>query len=386
MHHPLLSAFGYLDDPRNKRFVASVFIIDRILIADEKTVKEEWDQFRLLSDELSVEFDIESVQFGIELQRQFSILSSRDLSDGLLVRLTREAIEIVDKDFSVDLKEKFLNACKDLALSDRYLHKRELMILYDLASVCTKSLSDLRTFFLDFKKECKKKFPSDHTLNEILDDMFSIVKLSSSKARMALIQRPDEVRKSLIPPLSFTYDEFADWITTISFLRAAKNRQAPMNHTRTNYSIGNMTAQKGLIKLISVSDDKDEQLIEAHDYTRKWCEAVRDNVGNFPFPDDQVFSVCIFGSNGDTFNDCCLPNPKSSGLWYITCIKKPQTVEVHAFDISGDSPSTYWCPELADKLSVRLDIPQKLVDGSYPLDDIGRMKLLKSAMRLFKEI
>lgn len=383
MSHPLLSAYGYFDPQNEKKFVAAIFILDRILIADEQTVKQEWDQFKKTAAELSAAFNVQADDFFEELKRQFQILKKFNLSDGQLLRLTREAIEVVEEEFSPTLKKKFLNACKHLILSDAYIHKRELMILYDLTTVCTESINDLRSFFQDLQMECKKKFQEDHPVNEILTEMLSIVKRSSPKARMALIQRPDEVREALIPPLSFTYEEFADWITTVSFLRAAQHREAPLNHTRTNYSIGNMTAQKGLIKLVSVVDEDDEQLTEAHDFTKKWCAAVRDNKGNFPFPDQTIFSICIFGSNGDNFTDCCLPNQNTPGLWYITCIKQSQTIEVHAFDISGDNPPTYWCPEMADKLSVQLNIPQNLVDGNYPLDEAGRLKILEKSIKLF---
>lgn len=386
MSYPLLTVYGFLDAPHRRPLVAAVFIMERIIMADGKSVRTEKEQWEKNAEQLSGSFGVSTGDFAQERKRQTELIRRSGIADQLLVRFTREALAVAEDEFTPDMKSDFLSACAYLAMSDELLHKRELMILYDLAAVCTDSIKELRVFFAEFQQACAGRFAAQHPVNVTLGEMLGLVKLTMPKARMALLQRPDENSEATIPPLALTYEEFADWITTVSFLRAAQHRQAPMNHTRTGYTLLNMNAQKGLIKLMSVADENDEQLTEAHAFTRQWCAAVRDNKGNFPFPDGQVFGVSIFGSNGDTLSDCCLPNNELPGIWHITCIKQAKTIEVHAFDISGDDPPTYWCPEAADRLAARLSIPQELVDGTYPMEEAGRMRILKKAIGAFKNV
>ena len=391
MSQPLLFRFGFLRSKTRDALAVVVFLLDRIIVADLKTTRQERNAFREAAALLA---GLPGLQmpgggapspedFTDELSRQADLISYHGLSDGLMVRLSREAIAWLEEHLSPGDREQILEAATEVALSDERLHKRELMILYDLALASIVGFHQLKSWFINFYNSCIARYAAQHPVVQVLQEISGITDMPVAGARLTLMQRPDEVREILIPPLSLTYDEFADWITTVSLIRASQHRRAPMNQTRIVYNTGDIMVQKGLIRWSDVSGPEDEQLSEAHHAVRRWAQAVRDGQGSIPFPDGQVFSVVAFGSNGDSFQDCCLPDHQRPGQWYITCVKQTESIEVHAVDLTGEPHRIFWCPEMADELSRTIGIPQQLADGRYPLDAEDRRRLLAAARHHF---
>jgi len=383
MKQPLLFRFGFIGNRPKDSLVIMVFILDRIMVADLKTTPTEIKAFADASKTLSALTGHSPEDFAEELNRQAELIRHHDLTDGLLVRLTREAMAWLEECLDQAKLTKVLDAATEVALSDERLHKRELMILFDLALISISGLNQLKSWFNRFRDGCLEKFPASHPIIRILQEIAGITEMPVTTARLTLIKRPDEVRGILIPPLTFTYPEFADWLTSVSMIRAAQHREAPLNQTRIIYTAEQINIQKGLIRWSAITGPKDDQLEDGYQAVRRWCSAVRESKGSIPFPDGQLFSAVIFGSNGNSFADCCLPDHRRAGQWYITCTKHEDTIDVHAVDVSGSPHQTYWCPEMAAEVSERLNIGIQLVDGTFPMDPEGRTRILNVIRQQF---
>ena len=381
----LLHHYGYLNDDRMHDDVSMVvYILDRIIVADLKMTRDERITFLKIASDLADVLGCPAKAFAEMLRHHGSLQEEQEIGDGLLLRMTRDALGYLEQHLTSDQRRTVFEKALELALSDELLHKRELMVLFELAAISTGRAEELQTTFRQLHEATRRRLPADHPVVTTLEEFLGIVSLPWPEARLKLIQRPDDPSDTPIPPLVFTYAEWADWICHVSVVRAGQHRKAPMNHTRITYTMGNMTVQKGLIKWMALTGPEDEQLDEARDFCHQWCEAVQKGIGNVPFPDDQIFSAIVFGSDGDSFSDCCLPSRHRPGQWHITCRKQKETIEVHAFDISGDDPSTYWCPEMSDRLSARTGLRADMTDGRYPADPAARTLLLDEAREKFR--
>jgi len=181
-----------------------------------------------------------------------------------------------------------------------------------------------------------------------------------------------------IPPAFFTFDEFADFLLVISLVRASQQREAIMNHTRIFWG-ETIQSAKGLIKLMKIKDADDIQIDKMHNRSKKWCNAIKDDMS-----DEQIFHPFVFGDNDDTLSDTVNPNQEKEGIWHLTCKKIESGIELHAFDITGDS-KTYFCPETANELAVKISIDEHWVDGSFPADQDKRNEIIKSTKEIFND-
>jgi hypothetical protein len=75
-------------------------------------------------------------------------------------------------------------------------------------------------------------------------------------------------------------------------------------------------------------------------------------------------------------------NFSRDGLWKITCKKINSGIELHAFDISGDS-TTYWCPETAKELARKISLDRDLLNGNFPIEQSERDEIISSTRAIF---
>ena len=92
----------------------------------------------------------------------------------------------------------------------------------------------------------------------------------------------------------------------------------------------------------------------------------------------------LFGDDDDEIGDCMLPNETKSGIWKITCKKVSSGIELHAFDITGDS-KTYWCPETAKELAAKIDLDPNWINGTFPIEQNERNEIIASVREHFSE-
>jgi len=205
--------------------------------------------------------------------------------------------------------------------------------------------------------------------------------------KISILGRPDPRVEGNIPPVLFTDEEFADWIMIVSLVRASQNKRALMNQSRVYWTIGKttdgrtMTSEKGLIKFFNITSSEDDQIDESLDFTRAWCKAVRDDIGNVKMIDETIFQIVVFGEDD---HPSLAPDFSRDGLWKITCKKINSGIELHAFDISGDS-TTYWCPETAKELAEKISLDRDILDGSFSIDQSERDEIISSTRALFNE-
>jgi len=220
-----------------------------------------------------------------------------------------------------------------------------------------------------------------------LMSLMNFIAEDPKSVKMSILGLPDPRAEGNIPPVLFTDEEFADWIMIISLIRASQQRRALMSQTRVYWNIAEtddgrtMVAQKGLIRFFSISNPNDDQIDESLDFTRSWCNAIREGIGNVPMIDEQIFEIIVYGENDQP---SILPDFEREGLWKITCKKISSGIELHAFDITGDS-KTYWCPETAKELGAKLDLDPNWINGTFPIEQNERDKILTSAREHFSE-
>jgi hypothetical protein len=360
-----------------------VFLMDRIMITDNEVTSEESDTFDQLSNEYGDLFGFGSGNFMMELMRIGNIYGNY-ISISEDARMTWEAVEFVASEFDEEQKKAMVDILERLATSDEYLDKKEMSILYAAVMACYKEIDVVNTVFSRFYERIIKIHSADHQMAQALMHLMNLIADDPKSVKISILGRPDPRAEGNIPPVLFTYEEYADWILLVSLIRASQQRKAKMNHTRVYWSAGIGQAQKGLIKFINLDSSDDDQIQEALDFSRGWCDAVKNGTGNMPFPDEQIFQTFLFGDDDDEFGDCMLPNLTKSGIWKITCKKISSGIELHAFDITGDS-KTYWCPETAKELAVKIDLERDWLNGNFPIEQSERDEIISSTRALFND-
>jgi hypothetical protein len=360
-----------------------VFLMDRIMITDNEVTPEETDMFKQLSNQYGDLFGFGSGNFMIELMRIGNIYGDY-ISFSEDARMTWEAVEFVASEFDEKQKKAMVEILERLATSDEYLDNKEMSILYATVMACYEEIDAINTVFSRFYEIIIKIHSADHQMAKALIHLMNLIADDPKSVKISVLGRPDPRTEGNIPPVLFTYEEFADWISLVSLIRASQQRKAKMNHTRVYWSVGIGQMQKGLIKFFNLDSSDDDQIQEALDFSRGWCDAVKNGTGNVPFPDEQIFQTFLFGDDDDEFGDCMQPNLTKSGIWKITCKKISSGIELHAFDITGDS-KTYWCPETAKELAENFPLDRDWLNGNFPIEQSERDEIITSIRERFSE-
>lgn len=363
-----------------------VFLMDRIMIADNEITPEETAMFDKLSLEYGDLFGFGSGNFKVELMRIANIYENY-ISFSEDARMTWEAVEFVGGEFDEKQKTAMVDILVRLATSDKYFDKKEMSILYAAVMACHDEIDAVTTVFSGLYENIIKVYNADHQMAKALLSLMNFIAEDPKSVKMSLLGLPDPRAEGNIPPVLFTDEEFADWIMIISLIRASQQRRALMSQTRVYWNIAEtddgrkMVAQKGLIKFFSISNPNDDQIDESLDFTRSWCNAIREGIGNVPMIDEQIFEIIVYGENDQL---SILPDFEREGLWKITCKKISSGIELHAFDITGNS-KTYWCPETAKELAAKLDLDPNWINGTFPIDQNERNEIIASVREHFSE-
>ena len=361
-----------------------VFLMDRIMITDNEVTSEESDTFDQLSNEYGDLFGFGSGNFMMELMRIGNIYGNY-ISISEDARMTWEAVEFVASEFDEEQKKAMVDILERLATSDEYFDKKEMSILYAAVMACYKEIDAINTVFSRFYERIIKIHSVDHQMAKALIHLMNLIADDPKSVKISVLGRPDPRTEGNIPPVLFTDEEFADWIMIVSLVRASQNKRALMNQSRVYWTIGNttdgrtMTSEKGLIKFFNISSSEDAQIDESLDFTRAWCKAVRDDIGNVKMIDETIFQIVVFGEDD---HPSLAPDFSRDGLWKITCKKINSGIELHAFDISGDS-TTYWCPETAKELAVKISLDRDWLNGNFPIEQSERDEIISSTRAIF---
>lgn len=363
-----------------------VFLMDRIMIADNEITPEETAMFDKLSLEYGDLFGFGSGNFKVELMRIANIYENY-ISFSEDARMTWEAVEFVGGEFDEKQKTAMVDILVRLATSDKYFDKKEMSILYAAVMACHDEIDAVTTVFSGLYENIIKVYNADHQMAKALLSLMNFIAEDPKSVKMSLLGLPDPRAEGNIPPVLFTDEEFADWIMIISLIRASQQRRDLMSQTRVYWNIAEtddgrkMVAQKGLIKFFSISNPNDDQIDESLDFTRSWCNAIREGIGNVPMIDEQIFEIIVYGENDQL---SILPDFEREGLWKITCKKISSGIELHAFDITGNS-KTYWCPETAKELAAKIDLDPNWINGTFPIDQNERNEIIASVREHFSE-
>ena len=361
-----------------------VFLMDRIMITDNEFIQEESDMFKQLSNEYGGLFGFGSSNFMAELMRISNIYGNY-ISFSEDARMTWEAVEFVANEFDDEQKKATVDILERLATSDEYLDKKEMSIIYAVVTVCYDELDKINTVFSRFYEEIINRYRTDHQMAKALMHLMNLIAEDPKSVKLSILGRPDPKADGNIPPVLFTDDEFADWLNIVTLIRASQNRGALMIQSRVYWTIGEtedgrtLTSEKGLIKFFHISSSEDDQINESLDFTRAWCKAIRDGVGNIKMVDETIFQVVVFGEAGKM---SIAPDLSMEGLWKITCKKISSGIELHAFDITGD-PITYWCPDAANELAKKISVNKFWVNGSFPIDEGARNEIINKVRATF---
>jgi len=363
-----------------------VFLMDRIVSTDNKLTPEESDMFDQLSNEYGELFGVGSGNFMVELMRIGNIYENY-ISFSEEARMTWEAVEFVASEFDDEQKKAMVDILERLATSDEYLDKKEMSILYAAVMACHDEIDAVTTVFSGLYENIIKVYNADHQMAKALMTLMNFIAEDPKSVKMSILGLPDPRAEGNIPPVLFTDEEFADWIMIISLIRASHQRRALMNQTRVYWNIAKtgdgrtVVAQKGLIRFFSISNPNDDQIDESLDFTRAWCNAIREGIGNVPMIDEQIFEIIVYGENEQ---QSILPDFEREGLWKITCKKISSGIELHAFDITGNS-KTYWCPETAKELAAKIDLEPNWINGTFPIEQNERNEIIASVREYFSE-
>ena len=260
-----------------------------------------------------------------------------------------------------------------------------MSILYATVMACYEEIDAINKVFSRFYERIIMIHSADHQMAKALMYLMNLIAEDSKSVKLSILGRPDPKAEGNIPPVLFTDDEFADWLNIVTLIRSSQNRGALMIQSRVYWRIGEtedgrtLTSEKGLIKFFHISSSEDEQINESLDFTRAWCKAIRDGVGNIKMVDETIFQVVVFGEAGKM---TIAPDFSMEGLWKITCKKIRSGIELHAFDITGD-PITYWCPDTANELAKKISVNKFLVNGSFPIDESARSKIINKVRAVF---
>ena len=363
-----------------------VFLMDRIMIADNEITPEESAMFDKLSHEYGDLFGFGSSNFIVELMRIGNIYENY-ISISEDARMTWEAVEFVGGEFDIKQKKAMVDILVRLATSDKYFDKKEMSILYAAVMACHDEIDAVTSVFSGLYENIIKVYNADHQMAKALMSLMNFIAEDPKSVKMSILGLPDPRAEGNIPPVLFTDEEFADWIMIISLIRASQQRRALMNQTRVYWNIAKtgdgrtVGAQKGLIRFFSISNPNDDQIDESLDFTRAWCNAIREGIGNVPMIDEQIFEIIVYGENEQ---QSILPDFEREGLWKITCKKISSGIELHAFDITGDS-KTYWCPETAKELAAKIDLDPNWINGTFPIEQNERDEIIASVREHFSE-
>ena len=385
--YPILNEKGILGAANIGVFAPIVvFLMDRIMIADNEITPQESDMFDKLSHKYGDLFGFGSGNFIAEVMRIGNIYENY-ISTSEDARMTWEAVEFVGSEFNEEQKNAMVDILLRLATSDEYIDKKEMSILYAAVMVCHDEIDTVTTVFSGLYEHIIKIYNTDHQMAKALMSLMNFIAEDPKNVKLSILGRPDPSIEGNIPPVLFTDEEFADWIMIISLIRASQQRRALMNQTRVYWNIAKtgdgrtVGLQKGLIRFFSISNPNDDQIDESLDFTRAWCNAIREGIGNVPMIDEQIFEIIVYGENEQ---QSILPDFEREGLWKITCKKISSGIELHAFDITGDS-KTYWCPETAKELAAKIDLDPNWINGTFPIEQNERDKIITSTREHFSE-
>ncbi|MDP7608748.1 MAG: TerB family tellurite resistance protein [Candidatus Marinimicrobia bacterium] len=363
-----------------------VFLMDRIMIADNEITPQESDMFDKLSNKYGDLFGFGPGNFIAEVMRIGNIYENY-ISTSEDARMTWEAVEFVGSEFDEEQKNAMVDILVRLATSDEYIDKKEMSILYAAVMACHDEIDAVTTVFSGLYENIIKVYNADHQMAKALMSLMNFIAEDPKSVKMSILGLPDPRAEGNIPPVLFTDEEFADWIMIISLIRASQQRRALMNQTRVYWNIAKtgdgrtVGAQKGLIRFFSISNPNDDQIDESLDFTRAWCKAIREGIGNVPMIDEQIFEIIVYGENEQ---QSILPDFEREGLWKITCKKISSGIELHAFDITGNS-KTYWCPETAKELAAKIDLEPNWINGTFPIEQNERNEIIASVREYFSE-
>ena len=385
--YPILNEKGILGAANIGVFAPIVvFLMDRIMIADNEITPEETAMFDKLSHEYGDLFGFGSGNFKVELMRIANIYENY-ISFSEDARMTWEAVEFARGEFDEKQKTAMVDILVRLATSDKYFDKKEMSILYAAVMACHDEIDAVTSVFSGLYENIIKVYNADHQMAKALMSLMNFIAEDPKSVKMSILGLPDPRAEGNIPPVLFTDEEFADWIMIISLIRASQQRRALMNQTRVYWNIAKTSdgctvgAQKGLIRFFSISNPNDDQIDESLDFTRAWCNAIREGIGNVPMIDEQIFEIIVYGENEQ---QSILPDFEREGLWKITCKKISSGIELHAFDITGNS-KTYWCPETAKELAAKIDLDPNWINGTFPIDQNERNEIIASVREHFSE-
>ena len=355
-----------------------VFLMDRIMISDNKITREESDTLDELAEKYGELFGFGSFTFQAELMRIGQIYENYiSLSED--ARMVSEAIDFVSNEFSQKQKLAIIHILEELAISDSVLNNKELAILFSIVEAFTEERDEIIKNFARIYERIIKVKSTEHQMAKALIYLMNLIQEDPKSVKLSVLGRPDPTIEGAIPPILLTDEEFADWVILFSFLRGAKYKNALMHQTRIYWNLGKTTdgkimqAQKGLIRLFKPENSKDNQFEEAISFTKKWVQVLRKGTGNVNMVDETIFQIIIFGDEeGPSF----LPDFTKKDIWKITCKKISSGYEVHAFDFPDDK-NTYWCPETYKELSKKILSEECWVNGEFPTESSLREKFIK---------
>ncbi len=354
-----------------------VFLMDRVMITDNRVTIEESNAFDDLAIKYGELFGFGPVSFQAELVRIGTIY--RDfiaLSED--ARMTSEAIDFVSNEFNHEQKLAVIDIIEKLAISDLILNNKELSLLFSIIEACYEEKAEIIKVFTDIYERIVKLKDSEHQMAKALIFLINLIQEDPKNVKLTILGKPDPQLEGNIPPIHLTDEEFADWTLAISFLRAAKYKNSKMHQTRVYWNIGKtaddrvLQSQKGLIKLFAPESSDDNQFDEAISFTRQWVKAIRSGIGNVKMVDETIFQIIIFGDEDDIDFS---PNFTKKDIWKITCKKINTGFEVHAFDFSDDD-KTYWCPDEYKELSKIILSNESWINGEFPTKKSLRDELI----------
>ena len=344
-----------------------VFLMDRIMISDNRVTIEESNAFDDLAIKYSELFGFDPASFQSELIRIGTIYSNF-IATSEDARMTSEAIDFVANEFNNEQKLAVIDIIEKLAISDLIINNKELSLLFSIIEACYEEKAEIIKIFTDIYERIVKAKDPEHQMAKAVIFLINLIQEDPKNVKLTILGKPDPQIEGNIPPIHLTDEEFADWTLAISFLRSSKYKNSKMHQTRVYWNIGKtadgriLQSQKGLIKLFTPKSSEDNQFDEAISFTRQWVKAIRDGIGNVKMVDETIFQIIIFGDEDDIDFS---PNFTKKDIWKITCKKINSGFEVHAFDFSDDK-KTYWCPEEYKELSKIILSNEFWVNGEFP--------------------
>lgn len=344
-----------------------VFLMDRIMISDNRVTNEESNAFDDMAIKYSELFGFDPASFQSELIRIGTIYSNF-IATSEDARMTSEAIEFVANEFTNEQKLAVIDIIEKLAISDLIINNKELSLLFSVIEACYEEKAKIIKIFTDIYERIVKAKDQEHQMAKAVIFLINLIQEDPKNVKLTILGKPDPQIEGNIPPIHLTDEEFADWTLAISFLRSSKYKNSKMHQTRVYWNIGKtadgriIQSQKGLIKLFNPKSSEDNQFDESISFTRQWVKAIRDGIGNVKMVDETIFQIIIFGDEDDIDYS---PNFTKKDIWKITCKKINSGYEVHAFDFSDDK-KTYWCPEEYKELSKIILSDEFWVNGQFP--------------------